>query len=197
MTPSKQTWGPLRLRAGTISNNLPLDNIPEFTTLIGSIIERWTVVEDELTKTLEHLLDGNSVAANAILYSLNSTSMRITVVRALARAVVPDGPELRGLLYLLDAINDLSKERNDYVHGQFWQTAEFDKVSLVLIRPTAAKPLNVERIGKERLERHRTQVELRINQLSFANSSYPELNTRLLEPPAEYSPPPPQKKRRE
>jgi len=155
---------------------MPLDSHPEFARLLGIMIERWSILEGTLATALACMIDGNDQAARTILYTLNATGNRIAMVKAVARAVVPDGPERRGLIWLLDRIHDLQQERNKYVHGQLWHATHATGLDLFNFRPTTATPETIERISVRNLEEHVRKVDEAEFQLSLAIDPDPQRN---------------------
>lgn len=145
------------------------DRNPEFARLLGIMLERWSFLERELAISLSHLLDGNSDAAFAIIYSMNATKVRIELVRSVARSVMPDGPEKSGLLYLLDKINKLARERNEFVHGEY-AGAEGGQLERLLLRPMNATPFELQIVSHVDLQKHISAVELRFLQLQMINA---------------------------
>ena len=136
MTLTHQTWWPLRFGGDWHPQlGLSFDQFPEFARLLGLMLERWALIEGEIATSLSHLLDGNEEAATAIIYGLPTTRSRLEITRAVARAVMPDGPEKSGFLFLIDKIKDLSERRNQYVHGEFHGTGEGGKLEMLTIRP--------------------------------------------------------------
>jgi hypothetical protein len=162
-----------------ISTATPFDARPEFATLLGRIIERWNAVEYELALSLGHLLDGNFRAAKAIIYSLNATTVRIQLVEAVASELMPEGPELDGFLYLLNNLRNLARERNEYVHGEFWH-AYHDGLDLVIIRPATKQRTTVTRVTENRLQAHIDNVEYRTDQLGLINAENPEWHVGVI-----------------
>jgi hypothetical protein len=178
MTPHQQTWWPLHHAGLSQTTSTPLDSISKFAQLLGLILERWTLIENELSRCLAALLDGNREAADAIIYSLNSTSIRIAMVRAVARRLMPDGPEKIGFVYLLDRVNDLQKQRNEYIHGEYWHHdfESDDSLDLINFRPMNASPITQRRITPKHLSDHLALCEERELQLSLARAEHPEHN---------------------
>jgi hypothetical protein len=179
-TPHQQIWWPLHHTGLGYGVSMPLDSHPEVARLLGLVIERWNAIEATLASSLAVLLDGNDHAARAIIYSMNATSVRIAMVRAVAREVVPDGPEKRGFLYLLDKINDLQKERNELIHGEYWH-ADLNDLELVTIRPMNAEPISYRSVTDIDLQKHIAACEEREFQLSLAIDRNPKRNVPNLQ----------------
>jgi hypothetical protein len=173
MTSHQQTWWPLHHQGVGHSVNMPLDSNPEFAHLLGKVVERWASLESELMRCLAALLDDNEPAARAIIYSLNSTSNRIGIVKAVARELLPDGPEKSGFVWLLDKINDLQKERNGFIHGEYWHAGN-SGLELMLIRPSNPTPVTIRPVRENDLKRHLALCEEWEFQLSLARDENPE-----------------------
>ena len=136
-------------------------------------------MEGQLAQALACMIDDNHDAARTILYTLNATANRIAIVKAVTRAVVPDGPEKRGFVWLLDRINDLQKERNKYVHGELWH-ADLDKLDLFSFRPTNANVETIERVSAEGLKEHIRKCDEAEFQLGLAIDPEPQRNIPTL-----------------
>lgn|GEM_PF-4938850 len=172
---ASHNWWPLHHSDLAISSHMPLDANPEFARALGTILERWTLLESTLAEALACVLEVDSRAASAVIYSLNSTSNRIAIVRSVTREVVPEGPEKRAFIYLLDKINQLQKRRNELIHGEYWH-GEMDRLDLALIRPMNAVPFELQPITLDQLQEHAKKVEEREIQLRLAIDPRPERN---------------------
>jgi hypothetical protein len=172
---ASQIWWPLHHTGIAYSSHMPLDSNPEYARALGSILERWTGLESTLARALACVLEIEDRPARAVLYSLNSTSNRIGIVRSVTQEMVPEGPEKRCFVHLLDKINDLQKRRNELIHGEYWH-GDKDKLDLVLIRPMNKKPLEIQPIQLAQLQEHANKVEAREIQLSLAIDPEPQNN---------------------
>jgi hypothetical protein len=173
VTPSKRHWYPVLTAGLTGTPKLPLDRNPDFAQMLGVIIEHWTWLEEQLCQSFAHLLDGNGPAARAIFYSLNATSVRIGMVRSVAREVMPEGPERTDFIWLLDRINDLSKKRNDYIHGEYHHSVK-DQLELIVVRPANAEVVRSEYVTVAALKKHVENVDYCALALSIANEPDPK-----------------------
>jgi hypothetical protein len=174
MTPHQQTWWPLLYPVPNLTLATPFEFKPDYARLLGVILERWTLIEEELTNSLGALLDGNYAAAEVILYGLNATSMRIEMVRAVARHLMPEMPEKSGFLWLLDKINDLQKQRNELIHGQYYADPDLeDGLYMRVIRPFNSKIVTERRVTIALLKDHVRTAHVRWVQLIIANAEDP------------------------
>jgi hypothetical protein len=121
---------------------------------------------------LSALLDDNEIAARAIIYSLNSTSNRIAIVRAAACALMLEGPERRAFVWMLDKINTLQKRRNELVHGEYWH-GDDNSLDLMLIRPMNKETFVVQPVHLDQVKEHVAKCEEWEFRLSLACDPQP------------------------
>lgn len=172
---ASQIWWPLHHSGMAYSSHMPLDSNPDYARALGTILERWTLLESTMARVLGCVLEIEDQPARAVLYSLNSTSNRIAIVRSMAQEMVPEGPEKRGFLYLLEKINHLQKRRNELIHGEYWH-GDKDKLDLILIRPMDKLAFEIQPIDLTQLQEHAKKVEAREIQLSLAIDPEPQRN---------------------
>jgi len=139
------------------------------------MLEAWSALQSELAVSLGHLLESSMDGAHAVLYSLNSEKTRLDLVKGVARATMPDGPEKRGFLYLIERLLDLASQRNTFVHGEIWHNDEGDGLTVHSIRPQARAYRTVAALDEVALKDHIVKVRLREAQLAIANAENPLL----------------------
>lgn len=162
------TWLPLS-DIDWITTDNPFDSEPEFARLIGLVVERWSLLEKRLAGTLACLLDGNKTAAEVIFYTVVSNKTRLDIIEALAKKLVPDGPEKDGVLKLLDRADRLNKSRNNIIHGEYHTGMNgLDRLS---IRPLAKETRQWTPIGVSEITQHLQAVEKLELAFSFATAS--------------------------
>jgi hypothetical protein len=176
MTPHQQTWWPIRHPGLVQSVSMPFDSNPDFAHTLGMILERWTVLESTLANALACFIDDNEIAARAILYSLNATRVRIQMVRNVARELMPDGPEKRGFIWLLDKISDHQGQRNEYIHGEYWHNQDASGFDLVMIRPMNSETFTIRPVTLDDLKAHIAKCDEYEFCLSLAIDPEPEGN---------------------
>lgn len=119
-----------------------------------------------LAGTLACLLDGNKTAAEVIFYTVVSNKTRLDIIEALAKKLVPDGPEKDGVLKLLDRADRLNKSRNNIIHGEYHTGMNgLDRLS---IRPLAKETRQWTPIGVSEITQHLQAVEKLELAFSFA-----------------------------
>lgn len=155
----------------------PVDENPEFTQMLGRLTARWAAVEDEMATSLGHLLNGQRNAAITILYTIGSFKARSDIVRSMVLNHMPNGPEKKEILNIMEKLSDLSKHRNKLIHGQY--VGVKSGLVRITIAPGTKTPTERTTISTTIVADHIKRVEWWTHQLKLMNAT----NTRAHHPP--------------
>lgn len=155
----KNDWFPLVADVKRLQPMYAIDNHEDHLTLLGKLLARWAHLERLLCKALAHLLDENYDAALAIYYAPNNLGVRIDILRATIKQVMPEGKPHDGMLHILERIERLSRARNKYVHSMPFSEDGAKTPYLLDIRTTREKVVDFNQYPISNLEDHIRLVE--------------------------------------
>jgi hypothetical protein len=135
-----------------------LEDTPDCGHQLAIAISRWAYAEETLTHILAHLLEAHPDRAEIVFYASNSERFRTDLIRALAKAYIPEDEVRAELFKALKKFGDLVGTRNLYVHGLY----KYDAKLRLYVVGTRHGPLDwfspKDRVTIKKLEKFSTQI---------------------------------------